>query len=47
MKEKNNIYKVGTYTNPFVWVMGAGVFVGCFLESVFGGTIRNMKKVLK
>lgn len=42
-----NKYKIGTYTNPFVWVVGVGIVAGCFLESVFSGTIRNIKKVLK
>lgn len=35
------------YTNPVTVVVGFGVFFGCFLHSVFSGTIKNVKKVVE
>ena len=40
-----NKYKIGIYTNPLAWIVGVGIVSGCLLESIFGGTARNIKKV--
>lgn len=36
-----------TYTNPMVIPIGLGLLLSAFLASVFSGTYRNMKKILK
>ena len=44
----NNVgLKVLAYTNPMIIPIGVGVFIGCFVHSLFSGTISNIKKVLR
>jgi len=43
----NVVLKALAYTNPMIIPIGVGVFLGCFFESLFGGTVRNIKRVLR
>jgi hypothetical protein len=35
------------YTNPAIIPLGLGMFLSALFVAVFGGTYRNMKKILK